>query len=114
MLTITPAQFKNMQQAQLQGFVATMNGHLERFYPDKCMSVGSKVDNIIHMGINKASGYGINTQADVCLFITLMFEFGLNFDTDSRLPWVKAILLDSFPGKMPRLYRMAIYYVEYH
>jgi hypothetical protein len=76
-----------------QSFVTRMEAHLRKHFPNHCATLGDAgVREAIGSGTAKAGQYGIESERDVCKFITLMFTFGRDFDVDPKLPWASEIL----------------------
>ena len=83
-------QFSALSRAS---FVQRMRGLIRTHFPERTASMSdADVDEIIEMGITRASGYGIHDMSDVERFIYLMFALGLDFGGESGPPWVGEIL----------------------
>jgi hypothetical protein len=113
MLIIRQEQMDMFILASAKSFEDWMVVHLKKFFPEECQTLGDQgVRDTIRCGIEKAEGYGITTEHDVCMYIDLMFALGQDFDTDPDLLWVQEILQDETlpdPGdRMDRLCYMAI------
>jgi hypothetical protein len=64
---------------------------------------GSK---IIRTGVERALSYGIDREADVARYISIMYTLGHDFDADPRYRWAAEILNDEIGGKMDRVCEM--------
>lgn len=95
MLTIRKKQMEALGRMMLDQFADEMVGHLRKFFPAACDSLGETgVNETIQYGISKAGKYGIEIHRDICRFIDLMFVFGRDFDTNPEVPWASRILND--------------------
>lgn len=87
---------KNMEglsEGARQGFEDRMVAHLAELFTDQSRKLGETgVRQKICEGIERASGYDIGIERDVCIYIELMFAFGRDFDSDPCCPWAGAIL----------------------
>ena len=71
--------------------------HLRKCFPHECGRLSDlEIRQAIDLGIANAGKYGLVTERDVCLYIDLMFVFGLDFDTSPNFPWASDILNDSW------------------
>jgi len=109
MLLIRNEQMEVLKSCNLRQFEDLMVDHLNRYYPQKCKTLGDKVvRETIQYGIEKANTYTIHIEYDVSRYINLVFTFGRDFDTDENLPWASDILNDEdsiSTHKMDLLYR---------
>jgi hypothetical protein len=89
---------ETLRKGMLENFEARMVDHLKKFFPEQYQSLGEKeVRKAIRRGMNRAKTYGIITQRDVSKYLNIMFVFGLNFDQDTRYPWISKILKKALP-----------------
>ncbi len=107
---LRPEQIAAIQPAVLDSFDARVAEHLQQFFPEQCQVLGTEgLKEAIEFGIQRASAYEIVLERDVCVFLDLMFTFGVNFD--SEVPWAAAILNDPAApepsAKVERLYQAA-------
>jgi len=94
-MVIHPAQMAAFSQSATERFESRMLEHLNTCFPEQCRAWGEpKVRSTIRYGTERASAYGITAQRDVCRYIDLMVLFGPDFDRDSSLPWLSAVLND--------------------
>jgi hypothetical protein len=108
-----------IRSQQIVVFVATavgrfedrMTAHLNKCFAQECGILGDGLRDMIRHGIQKAAGYGITTERDVCQYIDLMMVFGRNFDADPDLPWASSVLnyptLNDSTIRMEHLYETA-------
>ena len=109
MIVIRNEQMDALGQIGLKVFEDRVVVRLNKLFPEECEALGETiVREIIRYGIRQAKRYDIVIESDVCLYIDLMFVFGVNFDKDRQLTWVPEILndakLESASIKMNRLY----------
>jgi hypothetical protein len=82
-------------RAALKSFEDRMMAHVKEFFPEKCKKLGEEqTHETIRKGMLKARQYGILSEYDVCIFIDVMFEHGVDFDVDPELPWASQVLND--------------------
>lgn len=96
MLRIRNAQMQTFQRAAIAAFETRMVEHLRTYFPWRARMWGpDTARNVVRCGMQKAQGYGLTTERDICLYLTLMAMLGGNFDIDPQLPWASAILTDT-------------------
>jgi hypothetical protein len=109
---IRPEQADAFRHVAIRRFEEDTFIHLHKIFPDDCRVIGGpRLREIIRSGIQRAGTYGITSQRDVCLYIDLQVQFGLDFDTNGSLPWVQAILNEQEEepsDRIDRVYAMAI------
>jgi hypothetical protein len=113
MMIIRKRQMDRLKEYSLNQFENRMIDHLQHFFPDQYDALGeSKTREMVRYGCKKASHYGFRTEHDVALYNTLVYAFGLDFDTDPKLPWAASVLGDAAIGepsdRIERLYKAAI------
>lgn len=79
-------------QREYERFVQKMKQHFREIYPERCPADERALEELIIKGTEKARSYSICSEADVCRFLTVMFELGQDFDTNPELPWAAQIL----------------------
>ena len=93
MIAVRDAQIKEMAAGRRASFIDRMVVHLRTHFPKHSEKVDEPTARrVIEYGITQAAAYGIETERDVCKFITLMWAFGHNFDRNPALPWAAEIL----------------------
>jgi hypothetical protein len=93
MLTIRREQIETLNADLRRRFETRMVAHVNQFFRQRCELLGEGgVREWIVAGIERAAGYGIKAEVDVCRYIDVMFVFGRGFDTDPRYPWAARIL----------------------
>ncbi len=93
MLVIRDAQVK-VFEAHI-GFENRMLQHCHRFFPLPCKTLGDfQVRKIIQYGINKAGICDFKNKREQCIYISLMFLLGSDFDRDFQIPWAGRQLKD--------------------
>jgi hypothetical protein len=116
-LVIRKAQMEAFEQAAVEGFEDRMFDHLRRFFPRHCEASGeASIRRLTQEGIGQAERYGLTSQREVCLYISLMIMLGSGFDADPQLPWAAPILKDKSatpPGATATaLYTKAMSYLD--
>jgi len=95
MITMRRKQVEILSRAALKSFEDRMLTHVKEFFAEKCEKLGNeKTHETIRQGMLKARKYGILSEYDVCIFIDVMFEYGVDFDVDPELPWANQVLND--------------------
>lgn len=91
MFRIRKEQKLAFRQAALRDFEDRVMAHLQRCLADWVATMGERsVRQVIRLGIDRATSFGITNERDVCRFIDLMIVLGSDFD--SRLSWARKIL----------------------
>lgn len=114
MLQIRNEQNDELAKVQLKRFEDRMVVHLNKFFSEECKTLGDKGTlQAIRQALERAAGYEIVSERDVCMYTDVMFAFGRDFDKDRKLPWAARILNDeSFKDKpsekAERLYHVAM------
>jgi len=95
MLMLRSNQVEAFRNAALDRYVGRTIEHFQEYFPKYCQVVGVEaLDRLIRMGITRAEPYGIVSERDVCLYVTIMITLGAEFDVDPQYPWAVAILHD--------------------
>jgi hypothetical protein len=94
MLVIRKTQKEALDRHSEKLFLDRMIHHLYEIFPDRCEELGSKarVQELAHQGLERARGYGIDTEEDVALFVDIMFGIGLEFPEGEDMAWARSIL----------------------
>ena len=113
MFVVRAKQLRTLSHAVMEIFVDRVARHANTHYPERCAALGEQaVRTWIHYGIDRAAGYGIAAERDVCRYVNLMFELGPRFDQDPRHEELRAILQEEKPQNAPdktdRLCRAAL------
>ena len=114
MLKIRKEQNEELTKVMLKRFEERMVVHLNKFFPEECELLGKEgTHKAIRLAIERAAGYEIVSEQDVCMYADVMFAFGRDFDKDRKLPWAARILnKESLKGKpsekAERLYNLAM------
>ncbi len=89
-----PEHVEAIQAAAAASFDVRAAEHLMQYFPEQCQQLGwSGLQQAIEYGISRAAGHGFVLESNVCVFLDLLFTFGLEFDT--QVPWAAEILGDS-------------------
>ena len=81
--------------AAFKRFEDNMVEHVKEFFPNHYRIAGEPVvRNVIQYGIERSQIYDFTTERNMCLYITVMFMLGSNFDTDFFFSWAPEILKD--------------------
>jgi len=95
MLKIREEQMTTFRAAAFRRFEDSMVEHVKEFFPNHCRIAGEPiVRNVIQYGIERSQTYDFTTERNMCLYITVMFMLGSNFDADFFFPWASEILKD--------------------
>ncbi|MHC4557344.1 MAG: hypothetical protein ACYTFW_09275 [Planctomycetota bacterium] len=114
MLHIRKEQNDELAKVQLKKFEDRMVVHLNKFFPEECEMLGDECTRqAIRQAHERAVGYGIVSERDVCMYTDVMFAFGRDFDKSRKLPWAARILNDESlkdepSEKAERLYHIAM------
>jgi hypothetical protein len=96
MLSIRSDQIKVFQEAAIGAFEVRMLKHLQDSFPWQYRMWGRETALIlIRYGFRRAQQYGLSSERDHCLYLTLMSILGSYFDSDPQLPWAGEILADA-------------------
>lgn len=95
MLKIRKAQMTTFRSAAFKRFEDDMMDHIKQFFPNHYRIGGEPtVRKVVRYGIERSNIYGLVTERNMCLYITVMFMLGSNFDTDFFFPWAPETLKD--------------------
>ena len=98
--------------ASRENLVEQIVEYLRESLPRQTRAYGDpEVYAIARYAIGRAAAYRIERRIDVYRWVNLMFSHGFKFDTDPKLPWVRAVLDDPSvhpDGIMPWLTARAI------
>jgi hypothetical protein len=93
-----------------------MADHLSQFFPAHCEGMGAAgLSRFIQTNINRALGYGIERERDVCKFLDVGMALGEDFDRSGKYPWSCEILEDEWLAgeeKVDRLVQTALRYEQ--
>jgi hypothetical protein len=111
-LTIRNEQLRVLGAQRRTDFEVRLARHLLRFFPAKIGSLSpDDLEVFIRHGSSRAQRYGLDTERDICKYLSLMCVFGRDFDSDARQPWAGEILRRPFRtsrSKMNRLMEVAL------
>jgi hypothetical protein len=97
MLVVRQIQMDAVREGLLRRFEDTMLVHVREFFPERCAELGKEsTREWIRCGIDRARGYGIEIEKDVCKYVDVSFVFGHDFDTKET--WAPPILRSDAPG----------------
>jgi hypothetical protein len=111
-MVIRQEQMSALAKGGATAFEDRMVVHLNKCFPGRCQKLPEvQVRETIRLGIDRAAGYGVSTERDVCKYIDLMMVFGRDFDERADLPWASRILNDLVlkdgTARIERLYTVA-------
>lgn len=117
MLTIRKEQMDVFSTRMRHTLVAPLVVHMDEHFPNRCFNMDdSQIQQTVELGLERASQYGLLTEREVFLYVSLMFLLGSGFDRDIQLPWAAEILAkDEFPDpyqKIQALYDVAMSYLD--
>jgi hypothetical protein len=91
MLIIRPEQLKVLSAYARENLQARMLEHARRFFPAQCKALGElEAQAFIALGVERAKRYNLDTEAEICKYLNLMFSFGREFDTEQD--WAARVL----------------------
>jgi hypothetical protein len=89
-MIIRREQIDAMMASNIERFANRMIEHLRRCFRRECASMTeSDLRQEIRLGIERARGYGFETELEICKYIDLMFIFERDFDQKVE-PWAAA------------------------
>jgi hypothetical protein len=118
MLKIRKEQNDELAKAALKRFEDSMVVHLNKFFPEECELLGADgTRQAIRYAVERAAGYDIVSERDVCVYADVMFAFGRDFDHSRNVPWAGQILNDKSLKDKPyekadKLYDTALENIE--
>lgn len=82
-----------LQRGAEKAFEDRTYAHINRYFPNHCALLGeAQVRRVINEGWRKATTYGFTAECCVRTYIEFMCLLGSGFDTDTLLPWARALL----------------------
>ena len=110
MFRIRKEQKAAFREDAIHDFENRMVAHVRRCLVEHWETLGDDaLREVIRMGTERADGFGIVAERDVCKFVDLMLVFGTDFDR--RCAWAREILEAAAPTdpavKMRRLFQRA-------
>jgi hypothetical protein len=98
MLEIRRPQVDVFREQLLERFEEQVLVHVQEFFPKLCKTLGEDDTRaLIRHGIERARGYGIEREKDVCKYVDISCVFGRDFDTEQ--PWAPPILRSATSGE---------------
>ncbi|HET7100189.1 MAG TPA: hypothetical protein VFJ52_03490 [Terriglobia bacterium] len=95
MIVIRQEQLDVFSDAAVKDFENRMVLHLRQALPQECSALEDEgLRQAIRQSMERAAGYGIVAERDVCKYTEVMFRLGRNFDRDPAFPELHAILND--------------------
>ena len=108
MVTIRKEQMDAFEKAGLENFEDSMVDHVQKYFPNHYRIAGEPViRDVVRYGIDQAKQYEFTSERDVCLYLTVMFMLGSNFDSDFMYPWARNILEGITPDPSERAVEIA-------
>ena len=109
MFKVRREQMVAYREAALRDFEDQVVAHVGRCFPEELAALGEDGTRlVIRSGIERAGGYGIVAERDVCKFIDLMLVLGTTFDREHA--WAGEILANpnrSSRRKLDALFEIA-------
>jgi hypothetical protein len=117
MLTIRSEQMAVFGRAAREAFERRLLSHIRTFFPVHWREAGApQLRAAIRLGMANAAVYGLETEREIHLYVSLMLYLGSWFDTDPQLPWAAGHLKDpSVPDpffRIEKTYGAAVRYLE--
>lgn len=99
------------------GFETRMLEHLHECFPHHmALLTEESARALIRSGTDRASHFGINSEPDVCGFISLVVVFGERFDENPTFQWARDVLdapeLTDPSTRVDRLYEKAMKWLQ--
>lgn len=95
MITIARKQMDSIKNGIVEGFKQRLIAHASRHFPGhSALSSHVEATKWVNLGIRRAGYYNIKREYDVCIFVSLMFSHGLDFDIDPALVPISQALKD--------------------
>lgn len=92
-LVIRNAQMQALARPQLEAFTRRMVDHVRRVFSERAAPMtDEQIRSQVQDGIERAEAYGIRREADVALFIDILFGIGPDFDDRPECAWIRTIL----------------------
>jgi len=93
LLAIRKEQIEAFEFAALARFESRLLNHVHEYFPKHWRLVGEHgLRQVIRLGIERGGRYGLSTERDIYLYVSLMLYLGCYFDDDVQLPWVRRSL----------------------
>jgi hypothetical protein len=112
MLVIRAEQMIALGASVRRRFEREMADHLSAFFPEQCAALrNDELSMFIQTTIDRALGYGIDRERDVCKFLDVAMAIGKDFDRSDEYPWSREILADEMlvgQEKIDRLVQEAL------
>jgi hypothetical protein len=112
MLLIRQEQMRILTAPLFEQFVRQGIDHIHKHFADQFASLGeASVRAAVLHAVERAESHGFSRDADVLVYLTLMFVFGRDFDRDPRFPWASKALAEprkSAAFRMSRLKTLAL------
>lgn len=103
MLRVRRSQTLALKHVEAAKFEEDLVEHVREFFPEHYHLMGDGVTRrVINYVAGRAQGYGLTTQREICLYLTVALLIGSNFDDDLLLPWAHQILTDT-SNRPPRV-----------
>jgi hypothetical protein len=101
MLTIRRAQMAALGAYTKVQFEKEAYLEMRTEWPREFARMGEEdFQRFIHEGLEKAAKYGIEYKSDILDFLSLLFEWGPDFDRSPNFPWAMTILTCRNPGTL--------------
>jgi hypothetical protein len=101
MLTIRPQQMAALGAYARDQFEANALREMMEEWPEEAERLGEDALRLqIKAGVTKAMRYGIEARSDVLDFLSLMMEWGPDFEMSPAYPWAQVILAAKNPGTL--------------
>ena len=97
MLVIRESQIDAFPIGLEAAFEKTAVDTVRDLFPEVASIPGVTDEHLLRMiryGFSVAAEYGIDDEQNILLFVSFMFLFGFQFDTNPNLPWASEILHD--------------------
>ncbi len=109
MLVIRSEQMAALDRYAAAQFEDRVAAHLRARWPQSCAEMGdAALRERVAIGVERAAGYGLVAELDVCRYVELMFVLSPDFDTDARFPWAGEVLRQPELAPCTRIDRLEV------
>jgi len=101
MLILRDAQITVLTKAMIARFDYDACEHVQRFFPERCAVLGKQATmEWVRGGLNRARGYGFESQYDLLRYLNLLFHFGEGFELSPAHEWGLPFLEGERPARV--------------
>lgn len=107
-LVLLSRQMAKLEARECDSFTESLVSEMQALFPER-FAIPEQGAEWVRHGVAQPSRYGIQAEADVRTYVSLVMQLGRDFDVDPQLPWASHLLhLRLAPGeKLSRLVKAA-------